>query len=328
MNLNHELEISSNEKKDLSAKKDSDLGHTSTVEMSIHTGDHDPIKDRPYRVLLNKRQIIDKAVKEMLDAEIIEKSQSLWPFPYVVVKKKDGSGRMCVDVKTLNKIIKPVSFPLPLIDDILCLLGKARYFTALVLKSEYWHVELYDKSKEKTAFACHKGLFQFKIFSETAEKHLEHIQQVFNRLRENDLNLKLEKCSFFQEQTEYIGFIINEGTKLMKVEAIRQSPAPTSVIEIRAFIGMCSHYRRFIPNCSQVVEPLIALTRKYAKFEWSETCQTAFDYLKECLTVGFLLLIYPDINKIYVLYTDVGDDYLCTCLTKHTDNGEEIYHTS
>lgn len=354
--------------KDLFAKKDSDLGLTNTVKMSIDTGDHDPIKNRPYRVPLNKRQIIDKAVKEMLDAKIIDRSQSPWSFPLVVVKKKDGSDRMCVDFRTLNKIVKPVSFPLPLIDDILCLLGKARYFTALDLKSGYWQVQLDEKSKEKTAFACHKGLFQFNrmpfglsnapavfqelmnivlqgkedfsiaylddilIFSETAEKHLEHIQEVFDRLRKHGLKLKLKKCSFFQEQTEYLGFIINEkGVKPdpKKVAAIRQLPAPTSVREIRGFIGMCSYYRRFIPNFSQIAEPLIDLTRKYAKFRWSETCQRAFDYLKKSLTV-VPLLTYPDINKPYVLYTDASDECVGACLTQQTDEGEEkpIYYLS
>uniref|UniRef100_K1RDD8 Transposon Ty3-I Gag-Pol polyprotein n=1 Tax=Magallana gigas TaxID=29159 RepID=K1RDD8_MAGGI len=90
--------------------------------MKIETGDHQPIKNRPYRVPLNKRQIIDKAILEMMDAKIIERSQSPWSFPLVVVKKKDGSDRMCVDFRSLNKIVKPVSFPLPLIDDILSLL--------------------------------------------------------------------------------------------------------------------------------------------------------------------------------------------------------------
>lgn len=102
---------------DLFAKKDSDLGVTDTVKMKIETGDHHPIKNRPYRVPLNKRQIIDKAILEMMDAKIIERSQSPWSFPLVVVKKKDGSDRMCVDFRSLNKIVKPVSFPLPLIDD-------------------------------------------------------------------------------------------------------------------------------------------------------------------------------------------------------------------
>lgn len=151
---------------------------------------------------------------------------------------------------SVNKIVKPVSFPLPLIDDILCLLGKAKYFTALDLKSGYWQVKLEDSSKEKT---CHRGLFQFNlmpllnnapavfqelmnivlqgqeefaiaylddilIFSETPEDYLRHIQDVFHRLRKHGLKLKFKKCSFFKEQTEYIGFIINEhGVKLHQI---------------------------------------------------------------------------------------------------------------
>lgn len=97
---------------DLFAKKDSDLGVTDTVKMKIVTGDHHSIKNRPYRVSLNKRQIIDKAITEMMSARIIERSQSPWSFPLVVVKKKDGSDRMCVDFRSLNKIVRPVSFPI------------------------------------------------------------------------------------------------------------------------------------------------------------------------------------------------------------------------
>lgn len=97
----------------------------------------------------------------MLAAKIITRSQSPWSFPLVVVGKKDGTQRMCVDFRSLNKIVTPASHPLPLIDDILSLLDKSKYFTTLDLKSGYWQVKLDEESKEKTAFACHKGLFQF-----------------------------------------------------------------------------------------------------------------------------------------------------------------------
>lgn len=255
-----------------------------------------------------------------------------------------------------------------MIDDILCLLGKARYFTALDLKSGYWQVKLEDSSKEKTAFACHKGLFQFNrmpfelsnapavfrdlmnivlqgqeefaiaylddilIFSETPEDHLHHIHDVFDRLRTHGLKLKLKKCSFFKEQTEYLGFNINEhGVKPhpKKVEAIRKLPAPTTVREVRGFIGMCSYYRRFIPNFSKIAEPLIDLTRKYASFKWTSCCQEALDFLKESLTV-VPLLAYPDTNKPYILYTDASNNCIGACLTQKTDKGEDkpMYYLS
>ena len=354
--------------KDLFAKKDKDLGHTSTVKMRIDCQGHRPLKNRAYRTPLNKRKIIDKAIDEMLEAKVIERSQSPWSFPLVVVKKKDGSDRMCVDFRTLNKIVRPVSFPLPLIDDILSLLGDAKYFTALDLKSGYWQVQLEEDSKEKTAFACHRGLFQFNvmpfglsnapavfqelmnivlqgceefamaylddvlIFSKNPEEHLRHIETIFERIRQHGLTLKLKKCAFFKEETEYLGFVISkDGVKPdpKKVEAIRDLPEPKSVREIRGFIGMCSYYRRFVPNFSKIAEPLIDLTKKYARFKWTSECQTAFDFLKESLTV-VPLLAYPDTNKPYVLYTDASNNCIGACLTQKTDDEEEkpIYFLS
>jgi transposase InsO family protein/predicted aspartyl protease len=353
---------------DLFAKTDIDLGHTDTVKMTINTGEHPPIKNRPYRAPLNKRKIIDKALVDMLEAKVIERSQSPWAFPLVVVKKKDGSNRMCVDFRSLNKITKPTSFPLPLIDDILALLGKSNHYTTLDLKSGYYQVLLDNESREKTAFACHKGLYQFLvmpfglssapgifqelmnivlqgcedfataylddviIFSASPQEHIKHVQTVLDRLRQHGLKLKLKKCAFFEEETEYLGFKVGkDGVKPNpeKVEAIKNLPVPRNVREVRGIIGTCSYYRRFIPNFSKIAEPIIYLTRKNARFKWTEECQVAFDFLKESLMV-VPLLVYPDTNKPYVLYTDASDNCIGACLTQESDEGEEkpIYFLS
>ena len=282
---------------DIFATTDADLGHTDTVKMKIDTGDYPPIKLRPYRTPLNNRKIVDKAVDEMMEAKIISRSKSPWSFPVVIVDKKDGSKRFCVDFRRLNKITKMKSYPLPLIDDILALLGNAKYFTSLDLKSGYWQVLMDEADKEKTAFTCHRGLFQFNvmpfglsnapaifqelmsivladldqfaiaylddilIFSSSLEEHMSHIQQVFDRLRQHDLKLKLKKCHFLQAETNYLGFVINQNRikpDPKKVEAIQSISAPTSVREVRGFIGMCSYYRRFIPNFSGIAEPIIS----------------------------------------------------------------------
>lgn len=116
---------------DLFAEKDTELGHTNTVKMHLNTGDHPPIKLKPYRTQLNNRKVIDKAIDEMMEAKIIKRSGSPWSFPVVIVYKKDASKRFCVDFRKLNQITKPISYPLPVIDDILALLGKAKYFTSL-----------------------------------------------------------------------------------------------------------------------------------------------------------------------------------------------------
>lgn len=341
--------------------KDSELSHTDTSRMKIDTGNHPPIKLRPYRTPLNNRKVIDEAIDEMLEAKVIERSNSPWSFPVVIVDKKDGSKRFCVDFRKLNAITRPISYPLPLIDDILAQLGHAKFFTSLDLKSGYWQVLMDDRDKEKTAFACHRGLFQFNvmpfgltaapaifqelmskvlqglerfttaylddilIYSETLEDHLKHIQEVFDRLRNHCLKLKLKKCSFMKSDTNYLGFVISENgvtPDSQKVEVIKSLPPPTCVREVRSFIGMCSYYRRFIPRFSSIAEPIIALTRKYAKFRWDSKCQNAFDYLKAQLSI-IPMLAYPDTTKPYILYTDASNECIGACLTQPCEENEE-----
>ena len=192
--------------------------------MEIDTGDHPPIKLKPYRTPLHKRAIVDKAIDEMLEAKVIRRSQSSWSSPIVIVKKKDNTLRFCTDFRRVNAITKPMSYPLPVIDDILALLGTAKFMTSLDLKSGFWQVLVSEKDKEKTAFACHRGLFEYNvmpfglqnspavfsrlmeivleglpfaiayiddilIYSETLEEHLSHIDQVFERLRKHGLKL-------------------------------------------------------------------------------------------------------------------------------------------
>lgn len=343
---------------DLFAKSDADLGRTDTVKMSIDTGDHHPIRKRPYRAPLNKRRIISQAVDEMLAAKVIERSVSPWSFPMVIVKKADGSNRPCVDYRSLNNITRKNSYPLPLIDDILAQLGQAKYFTTLDLKSGYWQVAMDEESKSKTAFACHRGLFQFNvmpfglcnapaifqnlmavvlqgledfttaylddviIWSTDAEQHQQHLQQVFDRLRHHGLKLKLKKCSFYQNRTNYLGFIISEQgiqPDPEKVKIIKALPQPRCVRDVRSFIGMTGYYRRFVPQYSQVAEPLTALTRKHARFKWTEECTAAFEKLKNYLST-VPLLAYPDPTKSYILYTDASQNAIGACLTQPCDD--------
>lgn len=318
---------------------------------------------KPYRTPLNKRKIIDKAIDDMLDSNIIQRSKSSLSFPTVVVDKKDGSKRFCVDFRQLNKITKTNSWPLPLIDDLLDQLGKASYFTSLDLKSGYWQVQIQEQDKEKTTFVCHRGLFEFNvmpfglcnapqvfsdlmsvvlqgldsfvlaylddilIFSKSIEEHERHLRTVFDRLRQHGLKLKAKKCSFMKEQTQYLGFIIDKrGVRPDpdKVAAIRSLPSPTSVREVRSFIGMCSYYRRYVPNFSKIAEPLVSFTKKYAKIKWNDQCQQAFNYIKDSLTV-IPLLSYPDPNKEYLLYTDALDTAVGASLVQPmNDNDDEV----
>ena len=219
-----------------------------------------------------------------------------------------------------------------------------------------------ESSKEKVAVTTHRGLFHFNvmpfglanapgvfqelmsivlqgkedhalaylddvlIFSDTIDNHLHHIQGVLDSLREHNLKLKPAKCEFFKKETQYLGFTISESgirPDHDKVEGIRNLDVPKTVRQVRSFIGMCSYYRRFIPNFSTIAAPLIALTKKYARFQWDDECQEAFQCLKDRLG-EMIVLAYPDPTKGYKLYTDASDFAIGACLTQSACvDGEE-----
>ena len=206
-------------------------------------------------------------------------------FSLCTSEKKDGTRRIYIDFRQLNKVTNSNSFPLPVIDDIFARLGGIKYFTTLDLKCGYWQVKMDPKDKEKVAFTWHKGLFQFLtmpfgvlngpskfqelmtvvlqnctdfaiaylddiiIFSPTLEEHFEDIQMVFDRLRQHQLKLKLKKCTFLQQVRNYLGFVVSEkGIKPdpEKVKSIKALPASTCIKDVRSFFGFYSYYRRLI----------------------------------------------------------------------------------
>ena len=348
---------------DLFAKSDCDLGTTDLVKVKIDTGDHPPIKQNPYRLPFSQRKVVEEQIDEMLKAGIIEPSRSPWASPIVMVKKKDGTQRFCVDLRKVNKVAKSYSHPLPRIDDLLASLGGSQYFTCLDLKSGYWQIAMDEESKEKTAFTCFLGLNQFRvmpfglncapsyfselmnkvlsgiqhkftlaylddiiIYSKTFDEHIEHIKAVFSRLRAAGLKLKMSKCEFLKREVNYLGHLVSaSGIKPdpQKVSAIQNLGAPSTVKDVRSFIGMCSYYRRFIPNFAKIAKPLTELTKKNRRFDWSDQCQTAFETLRTALTTA-PILAYPDINKPYILYTDASDYAIGAALVQDTATGERV----
>ena len=137
------------------------------------------------------------------------------------------------------------------------------------------------------------------VWSKSLNEHIRHINQLFERIRKHKLKLSLKKSQFMKAESNHLGFIVSpEGVRQdpLKVESIRTLAPPTNVKECRSFVAMCSYYRRFVPNFAKISEPIVALTKKHARFKWTEQCQEAFDLMKESLTV-IPLLSYPDPNK-------------------------------
>ena len=231
---------------DVFALNSQELGRTSLVKHVINTGDHPPVRQPVRRTPFALRNKVDEMVQEMLTQGVIQPSQSPWASPIVLVKKKDGGIRFCVDYRQLNRVTKLDVFPLPRIDDTLDLLSGAKYFTTLDLASGYWQVCMDQASQEKTAFITHSGLYEFKkmpfglvnapatfqrlmevvlnglarhgcmvylddvlVVGRTFEEHNDNLARVFQRLRSAGLTLKPKKCKFAQLEVCYLGHVVS-----------------------------------------------------------------------------------------------------------------------
>ena len=327
---------------DVFAFSDDQLGRTSLVQHTIDTGDAMPIKQRPYRTTPENKQEIDRQVNDMLERGIIQESVSPWSSPVVLVKKKNGEMRFCIDFRAINKITKKDSFPMPLVADTLDALSGTQYFTTLDLKSGYWQIELDPSAREKTAFVTHNGLYEFLvmpfgltnsgtsfqrlmghilrgleyrfaliyiddiiIFSKSIEEHLTHFEEVFRRLREANVKLNPKKCSFAQQKVAYLGHVVTPDGVIPnpeKVRVVRDFPVPKNLKELRTFMGLANYYRRFVKGFAYIANPLNALTKKGTKFEWTEACADAFDKLKRAL-ISAPILAYPDFTKEFLFYS-------------------------
>ena len=282
-------------------------------------GGNAPIKVRGRRPPYHQREVVEEMIGEMLENDIIRPSSSPWCSPLLLVKKKDGSYRCCVDFRQLNDVTVKDSFPLPRVDESLEALSGSQYFTVLDLKSGYFQVPLEEGSKEKTAFATQEGLWEFNVVAmglanapgafcrvmanvlagltwsaclvylddtivkgNSFEEHLENLQLVLDRFRRANLQLKPKKCQWFQTQVTYLGHVVNrEGvqTDPSTVERVKAWPTPRNAREVRGFLGLAGYYRRFVSNFAHLATPLHRLTSKKMKFEWSEECNHAFEQL-------------------------------------------------
>ena len=240
--------------------------------------------------------------------------------------------------------------PLPKIDEIYARLRGSTIYSALDMTSGYHHMELSEEAKPKSAFVttidkyefnrCPFGLAQAPayfqrlvnkvlvglpftfgylddvlIYSPNMKTHLKHLRQVFQRMREADLRLKMEKCNFLKAHLQYLGHIISgKGIEPVpeKLESIKKMPAPTTPKEVKQFLGLIGYYRKFVPRFADIARPLTSLTKKDIEFHWTEKCQASFELLKEAL-MKEPILRYPNPKDPYILYTDASK-YAWACV--------------
>jgi hypothetical protein len=280
------------------------------------------------------------------------------------VKKKDGSMRMCIDYWELNKVTIKNRYPLPRIDDLLDQLQGARVFSKVDLRSGYHQVLVKEEDIPKTAFRTRYGHYEFLvmsfrltntpeifmdtmnrvfhdyldqftvvfiddilIYSKTLEEHNEHLRKVLERLRSEKLYAKLEKCEFWLDSVSFLGHVISgEGVAVdpEKVKDVVEWTRPTSVFEIRSFLGLAGYYRRFIEGFSKLSRPLTALTQKNARFVWTDECEQCFQELKRRLVTAPVLAL-PTESGNFVVYSDTSKKGLGCVLMQ---NGNVIAYAS
>ena len=347
---------------DIFSKGGSDLGRTHLVEHEIYT-EGPPTRQRPYRVPERQRSVVRQAVQDMLEQGVIQPSQSPYAAPIVLVKKKDGTYRFCVDFRRLNAITIKDTYPLPRIDDTLDRLGGSKIFSTMDMNSGYWQVPLAAGAKEKTAFATHEGgLFEFTVlpfglcnapatyqrlmelvlagltwesclvyiddvivFSQTFAEHLVHLRQVFDRFRQANLKLKGKKCSFFCPQVKYLGHVISaEGV----------APDPTKIQAMKDYAQ---------PTNLKMVRSFLGMVQYYARFLPDlATIATPlyhltkkdvrFKWTPECqeafdkiksLLISDKFLSLPNFDHPFILYTDASNMGVGVVLSQIVDGHEK-----
>ncbi|GFU74544.1 retrovirus-related Pol polyprotein from transposon 17.6 [Trichonephila clavipes] len=210
---------------DVFSRNSSDIGHTTVTQHRIDTADHPPIKQHPRRLPFAKQEEVGTLLREMQENDIIEPSSSPWASPIVLVRKKDGSTRFCVDYRKLNDVTKKDSYPLPRIDDTLDTLSGHKWFSTLDLKSGYWQVEIHPEDREKQHSLPAKDYGSSKSCrGRTFEEHLQNIRKVLSKLSDANLKLNPSKCKFFQKEVHYLGHIIS-------AEGVRTDPEKVSAVK-------------------------------------------------------------------------------------------------
>ncbi|KAL0554252.1 hypothetical protein IC582_008169 [Cucumis melo] len=284
-----------------------------------------PISRAPYRMAPVELKELKLQLQELLDKDFIRPSVSPWGAPVLFVKKKDGSMRLCIDCRELNKVTVKNRYPLPRIDELFDQLQGATVFSKIDLRSGYHQLRIRDNDIPKTAFRSRYGHYEFivmsfgltnapAVFMDLMNRAFKdfldsfHLHQVLETLRASKLYAKFSKCEFWLKKVTFLGHVVSsEGVSVnpAKIEAVTNWPRPSTVSEIRSFLGLAGYYRRFVEDFSRIASPLTQLTRKGTPFVWSPACASRFQELKQKLVTAPVLTV-PDGSGSFVIYSNAS----------------------
>ncbi|XP_067944465.1 uncharacterized protein [Watersipora subatra] len=321
-------------------------GSTSIIEHKINLTSEEPIKQKPYPVPYALREQLQKDLDEMETLGIIQKSQSPYSAPIVLVPKPDGSKRICVDYQRLNKVTVFDPEPMATAEGLFQKLGKAKYFSKIDLSKGYWQIPVRKQDVPKTAFTTHSGVYEFLkmpfgmmnsgatfvramrkllyglknvenyiddilVYTETWEEHKLALIQLFSKLKEEKFTVKPSKCVIASSSLDFIGHHISSGELTptqQNVEKVRRQHRPKTKKQIRSFLGLTGYYRSFIPNYSTIAAPLTDTTRKGMPniVSWKTPQEKSFNSLMHAILTAPVLKL-PEPDKMFILRTDASE---------------------
>ena len=330
---------------DVFSEHDLDLGCFTGVTHKIDTKDAQPVKHRLRRVPLGFENEEEKHLKKMLEAQVIRPSNSEWAAAPVLVRKKDGGVRWCIDYRNLNSLTVKDTYPLPLIEECLDTLGGNLFYSSCDMTSSYWQIPLEPSDSHKTAFVTKYGLFEHcrmpfglcnapatfmramnfvlrgltwsvvlaflddvLILGKSSQEHFDNVRLVLDRFREHRIKLKPSKCVFFQTELKFLGKLVSrEGVRIdpEKVEKVVNWPQPKCTKDVESFLGLVNYHREHVRQFAEIASPLYSLTGPKIKFVWEQQHTEAFGKLKEVL-VSAPVLGYPRNEGAYILDCDAS----------------------
>ncbi|KAA0061189.1 ty3-gypsy retrotransposon protein [Cucumis melo var. makuwa] len=275
-----------------------------------------PISRAPYRMAPTELKELKVQLQELLDKGFIRSSVSPWGAPVLFVKKKDGSMRLCIDYRELNKVTVKNRYPLPRIDDLFDQLQGATVFSKIDLRSGYHQLRIKDGDVPKTAFRSRYGHYEFIVMSfgltNAPAVFIDMINRVFREFLDTFVIVFIDDILIYSkteaQHEEHLRHVVSKARVSMdpaKIEAVTSWPRPSTVSEVRSVLGLAGYYRRFVENFSRIATPLTQLTRKGAPFIWSKACEDSFQSLKQKLVTAPVLTV-PDGLGSFVIYSDAS----------------------
>ena len=333
-------------------------GSTRLIEHSINLTNDVPVKSKPYSVPYGVRESLRSDIQEMQDLAITRVSNSPYASPVVIVKKKDGSNRICVDYRKLNKLTVFDPEPMVAPEDLFRKLNEDKYFSKIDLSKGYWQVPVAENDIHKTAFVTPDGSYEFLkmpfgmvnsaatllramrkllagldnvdsyiddilIHTRTWEEHILTLRDLFSRMLKWGMTARPSKCTFGGEIVEFIGHQVGRGELSLhdeNVKKVRDAQRPRTKKEVKSFLGLTGYYRNFIPNYAAIASPLSDLTKKGLpnEVDWQDIHEKAYRTLKK-MTVTKPVLRLPDITKPFTLRTDASNTGIGAVLLQEHD---------